>query len=83
LLLPATQISLATIIESLDGPLALLPCLTSDRSRRCAGCPERETCPLRLVLGEAHEATLRVLETTTLADIVRRSADREPGLLAV
>lgn len=77
LLLPATQISLAAIIQALDGPLAPLPCLTSERSRRCAECPERKTCALRLVLGEAHEATLRVLQGTTLADIVRRSGERE------
>lgn len=65
-------ISVAAILRSVDGPIAPVPCLSRTAYRRCDECKNESTCAIRLVLGEAHEATLRVLESTSLAELAAR-----------
>ena len=67
--LPAT-ISVDQLIRALDGPLALLPCVSQMAYERCAECPDEETCGIRRVFKDVREATIRVLERTTLADLM-------------
>jgi Rrf2 family protein len=74
------DISLASVIRILDGPLAPVPCLSQTAYRRCDGCADERTCGIRLVLKELHQANLRILESTTLADLARsvQTAEDEP-----
>jgi Rrf2 family protein len=78
---PPEQISLAAVIRIMDGPIAPLPCLSQTRYQKCDECQDERTCGLRLAMKDAHEATLRALEATTLADMVQRSREaRDLGL---
>lgn len=74
---PAEAISLSALIRILDGPLAPVPCLSKTAYQRCEGCKDESTCGVRLILREAHEATLRVLETRSLADLARMTKSAE------
>ena len=74
--LPST-ISVDQLIRALDGPLALLPCVSQMAYERCAECPDEDTCGIRRVFKDVREATIRVLERTTLADLM---AGAEPSL---
>jgi Rrf2 family protein len=66
---PAETVSLSSVLRMLEGPLEPLPCVNPTRHQRCPGCTDERTCGLRRVLGNAHHAALRVLETRTLADL--------------
>jgi Rrf2 family protein len=68
-------ISLASILRVLDGPIAPVPCLSRTAYQRCAECRDEATCGVRLVLKEAHDASVSVLEKTTLADMLSRSSE--------
>jgi Rrf2 family protein len=78
------DITLLTIIRALDGPIAPVPCLSKTAYRRCEECKSEHSCGVRLLLKDLHEATTRVMEGTTLADLVRRTreAGAEPRALA-
>jgi Rrf2 family protein len=80
---PPEEIALAEIVRVLDGPLAPVPCLSRSAYQRCAECKSEQTCGVRMVLKELHEATERVLENTTLADLARstRAAAELPSAL--
>jgi Rrf2 family protein len=67
---PST-ISVDQLIRALDGPLALLPCVSQMSYERCAECPDEEACSIRNVFKEVRQATLGVLERTTLADMAK------------
>jgi DNA-binding IscR family transcriptional regulator len=56
-----------------------VPCLSRTAYRRCDGCKDEATCGVRLVLREAHAASVQVLEGVTLADMAQRmkNASRE------
>ncbi|MCC6281315.1 MAG: Rrf2 family transcriptional regulator [Saprospiraceae bacterium] len=60
--------SLATIIRIVDGPIALLPCVSLYFYQKCADCTE-EVCPINAVFIQVRDATLEVLESKTLEDI--------------
>ena len=60
--------SLATVIRVVDGPSALLPCVSLYFYQKCADCTE-EVCPINAVFVQVRDATLAVLESKTLEDI--------------
>jgi len=66
--LPET-ISVGALIRALDGPLALLPCVSQMAYERCAECPDEETCGIRNVFKEVRDSTVSILERTTLAEM--------------
>jgi Rrf2 family protein len=67
------KISVAAIMRVLDGSLAPVPCLSRTAYQRCEGCRDEATCGVRLVLQEMYEASVKLLESTTLADYVERT----------
>ena len=80
---PASELTLATILRQIDGPVAPLPCLSRTAYRRCDDCADEAHCTLRLMLADTHEAVLAILEKRTLAEVLAR-ADQlagEAGLL--
>lgn len=65
------EISLARIIRLLDGPIALLPCVSLNYYEKCENCDET-TCGLHDVMCSVRDATLRILEKKTLKDITHK-----------
>jgi Rrf2 family protein len=66
---PPKKITMAKVIRVLDGPIALLPCVSLNFYQKCEDCDELN-CGLRKVMAQARDATLKVLEKKTLADLV-------------
>jgi Rrf2 family protein len=63
-------ISLAAIYRSLEGPIAMLPCVSLNYYEKCDDCHSEETCQLNRVLIEVRDKTLSVMENRTLADLI-------------
>jgi Rrf2 family protein len=72
------QITLGQIVRTLDGTLAPVRCVSHMAYEPC-GCPDEQTCGLRLVMSDVRDAIADVLDNTTLADVTRR-ADSTRGL---
>ncbi len=69
---PPDQITLASVIRMIEGPLAPLPCASETRFRKCDECVDIETCGTRLVMREVRDSVAQILERTTLASVCRR-----------
>ena len=69
LLVPPHEVTLAKLIRLVDGPIAMLSCVSINFYEPCAGCDEN-TCGLKRVMAEARDALLRTLENKTLKDII-------------
>lgn len=63
------NISVASIIRVLDGPIALLPCVSLNYYEKCDDCIDEETCTLNQVMIKVRDQTLKVLERQSLADL--------------
>lgn len=68
---PADRLSIGEIIRALDGPIAPTPCVSQTAYVKCDECGDEELCGIRLVMKEVHEATTRILDSTTVADVIR------------
>ena len=76
LLKDANKISLGSVLRMIDGPIAPLPCLSRTAYRKCDDCPSEELCAVRAGFAEAYDASLRVLEATTIAQAVKATESK-------
>jgi Rrf2 family protein len=63
------QITLASIMRLIEGPIALLPCVSLNFYEKCADCNEKK-CGLNKIMCQVRDNTLSVLEHKTVADLV-------------
>lgn len=65
------DIKMAAVIRTLEGPIALLPCVSLNFYEKCTDCPIEEDCSLHLLMAEVRDETLNVLENKSLQDLIR------------
>jgi len=61
--------NLATAIRVVGGPIALLPCVSLNFYEKCKDCNE-VTCGLNKVMAQTRDATLKILEKKTIAELI-------------
>ena len=69
---PPSEITVGDAVRALEGPLALVPCVSQTAYQRCVECVDEATCGVRLAMGEVRDATARILDGMTLADVSGR-----------
>jgi Rrf2 family protein len=69
---PPHQISVGQVVRMVEGPLAPLPCVSRTSYMRCRECRDERTCGIRIVMKDVRDATARILDSTTLADVLKR-----------
>lgn len=62
------KIFLAEVLRLIDGPIALLPCVSLNFYKQCGNCDEKY-CGLHRIMCEVRDANLAILENKTVADI--------------
>ncbi len=65
----AESISFGEIIRLIEGPIALVPCVSVSAYQRCADCFEESICVIRKVMLTVRDQTAAILDTTTLAHL--------------
>lgn len=66
---PPNKITLLQIITIIDGPLAMLPCVSA--AKVCPSCKNYETCGVKEVFAKICKSMEETLDGYTLADAVR------------
>jgi Rrf2 family protein len=61
-------ISFGAVVRLMEGPLALLPCVSVTQYRRCPDCADDRTCELRRIFREVRNSSAAILDGWTLAD---------------
>ncbi len=67
----AKEITLGQIFRVLDGPVAPIKCVSHMAYEPC-GCPDEETCGLRLTMNDVRNAIADILDNTSLSDVTKR-----------
>lgn len=65
---PTHLISMGDIIRVIEGPLALVPCVSRTAYRPCRDCRSEAECAIRLAMMRVRDETARILDGTSLAD---------------
>lgn len=63
------KIKVASVIRLVNGPIAMLPCVSLYFYERCKNCDEKN-CGLHDMMIEVRDASLRILENRTLKDLL-------------
>jgi Rrf2 family protein len=63
------DIMVGQVIRVLDGPLALIPCVSQTAYMKCEECVDEQTCGVRLAMKDVRDATARILDNMTLAGL--------------
>lgn len=66
------DVVLSQVLRSIDGPIALIPCVSLNFYERCDDCVDETVCGIRDLMIDVREATLKVLSGTTLEDLLNR-----------
>lgn len=73
------DITVGQVIRVLDGPLALIPCVSQTAYMKCEECLDEKTCGVRLAMKAVRDATARILDHTTLAGLNAQVAHVDSG----
>ncbi len=67
----ADKISIGQIVRTLDGPLAEVSCVSKTAYHKCDECQNEKTCEIRKVMKQVRDSTARILDGTSLADVLK------------
>ncbi len=70
LLKDASEILMTDVIRILEGPIAMLPCVSLNFYEKCDDCPDENACSVHKLMIQVRDNTLHVLRNNTLADII-------------
>jgi Rrf2 family protein len=70
------EITFGEVIRLLEGPLALVPCVSQTAYSTCSECVDERTCGVRLAMKDVRDATARILDHLTLADVNKQIGSR-------
>ncbi len=65
------DITAATLLRVLDGPLAMLPCVSLNYYEKCDDCPNEDICSLNKFLAQVRDNTLSLLQQKSLYDLIQ------------
>lgn len=66
------KVTLIEVIRLMDGPIALLPCVSIMYHQPCDTCTTEDNCTIRDVFIEVRDATLEIYRKTTLASLAKK-----------
>lgn len=66
------DINLADIHRTIDGAIALLPCVTYEYYERCEECHDEETCTIRKAIKEVRDETVHILKQYSLTRLLEQ-----------
>ena len=66
------EVNIGHVIRLIDGPIALIPCVSYKFYEPCSECENEATCGLRNVMQQLRESTNKILSKVSLADILKR-----------
>ena len=63
------DITVASLIRILDGPIALLPCVSLNFYKKCDDCTDEAVCELNHFMAKVRDNTLELLQNRSLHDM--------------
>ena len=63
------DILMTDIIRVLEGPIAMVPCVSLNYYEKCDDCPDEDACSVHKLMIQVRDNTLQVLKSNTLADL--------------
>lgn len=70
LLKPSADIKMVDLLRKLEGPIAMVPCVSLNYYEKCEDCVDEQSCSVHILMIQVRDSTLKVVENKSLADII-------------
>jgi len=67
-----SEIPIAAVYRILEGPIAMVPCVSLNFYEKCDDCPDEESCSIHKLMIRVRDNALQIFENTTLADLIEK-----------
>jgi Rrf2 family protein len=64
-----SEIKMTEIMRVLEGPIAMVPCVSLNFYEKCRDCPDENACSVHRLMIQVRDNTLQVLRENTLEDL--------------
>ena len=64
------EINMAVVMRILEGPIAMVPCVSLNYYEPCADCVDETQCAVHNLMLEVRDNTLKIFNNRTLLDIL-------------
>ena len=65
-----SEVKMSSVLRILEGPIAMVPCVSLNFYEKCDDCPDEDICTVNALMREVRDSTLSILNDNTLADLV-------------
>lgn len=65
-----SKIRMSTVHRILEGPIAMLPCVSLNFYEKCEDCVDEDSCAVNKLMTQVRDNTLDILDNQTLQDLV-------------
>jgi Rrf2 family protein len=66
------DINMANVMRVLEGPIAMVPCVSLNFYERCDDCPDENACAVHSLMIQVRDSSLEIFRNTTLADLANQ-----------
>ena len=66
------DIPMTAIMRILEGPIAMVPCVSLNFYEKCDDCPDEGMCSVYRLMIKVRDANLEIYRNTTLADLLAK-----------
>ncbi|GAA4279751.1 RrF2 family transcriptional regulator [Gaetbulibacter aestuarii] len=63
------DILMTEVMRVLEGPIAMVPCVSLNYYEQCDDCPDEKTCSVHKLMLQVRDNTLEIFRNTSLADL--------------
>lgn len=64
------DIKMSAIMRILEGPIAMVPCVSLNFYEKCDDCPDEKACAVHNLMIEVRDSTLNIFNNKSLADLI-------------
>ncbi|MCL8009211.1 Rrf2 family transcriptional regulator [Gelidibacter japonicus] len=64
------DIKMTTVMRVLEGPIAMIPCVSLNYYEKCDDCPTETECAVHLLMIRVRDSNLKIYGETSLADLI-------------
>ncbi|MBT8283747.1 MAG: Rrf2 family transcriptional regulator [Flavobacteriaceae bacterium] len=65
-----SEIPMTTVMRVLEGPIAMVSCVSLNFYEQCEDCPDEQSCSVHKLMLKVRDSALEVYRNTTLADLL-------------
>jgi Rrf2 family protein len=69
LLKEPNEIQMTLIMRVLEGPIAMVPCVSLNFYEKCDDCPDENICTVHNLMMQIRDSSLQIFRNTSLADL--------------